>query len=176
MWFRSEGTCKAKSWIDEKHIGITGCSYGGFETMWLITRSDDLFAAAFAEVGCSDMTLEFFNEPDLTLGNYGRIGATPWEKPELYIENSPIYFANKIKTPLGLMNNNQDAICPLPQGIEMFLALRQLDKPVWLLQYENQGHGVGHSFDKTDIEVTDYRKRYQEFLIIFKKEPQRHPG
>jgi dipeptidyl aminopeptidase/acylaminoacyl peptidase len=71
-----------------------------------------------------------------------RIGGTLWEKPLHYLENSPLFYAPKINTPLLIMHNDKDGAVPWYQGIEMFVALRRLNKPVWLLNYNGEIHNL----------------------------------
>ncbi|MEA3451384.1 MAG: prolyl oligopeptidase family serine peptidase, partial [Bacteroidota bacterium] len=71
-----------------------------------------------------------------------RIGGTLWDKPLQYIENSPIFYAPKINTPLLIRHDDNDGAVPWYQGIELFVALRRLNKPVWLLNYNGQPHNL----------------------------------
>jgi dipeptidyl aminopeptidase/acylaminoacyl peptidase len=80
-----------------------------------------------------------------------RIGGTLWEKPMLFIENSPIFFADKVQTPVLMMHNDGDDAVPWYQGIEFYMALRRLSKPVWMLNYNGQGHGLSQRQDRTDL-------------------------
>jgi dipeptidyl aminopeptidase/acylaminoacyl peptidase len=80
-----------------------------------------------------------------------RIGATLWERPDLYIENSPVLKADKVTTPLLMMNNKADSDVPFPQGVEMFTALRRLGKKAWMLQYDGEDHMV---FDNAAQDLT----------------------
>jgi dipeptidyl aminopeptidase/acylaminoacyl peptidase len=88
-----------------------------------------------------------------------RLGGTLWEKPLLYIENSPLFYADQIGTPLLMMHNDQDGAVPWYQGIELFLAMRRLDKPVWLLNYNNEGHNM-----KDRENTLDYHMRMEQFF------------
>ena len=71
-----------------------------------------------------------------------RIGETLWEAPIKYIENSPLFYADKINTPLLIMSNDGDGAVPWYQGIELYTALRRLSKPVWLLNYNGDEHNL----------------------------------
>ena len=71
-----------------------------------------------------------------------RIGATLWEQPMRFIENSPIFMADRVQTPLLMLHNDQDDAVPWYQGIEYFLALRRLGKEVYLLNYNGEFHGL----------------------------------
>jgi dipeptidyl aminopeptidase/acylaminoacyl peptidase len=149
-----------KGFVDAKHIGVQGHSWGGYQTAYLVTRSN-LFAAAEAGAPVVNMisayggirwgtglSRMFQYEKSQT-----RIGGSLWEKPMLYIENSPIFFADKVQTPLLMMHNDGDGAVPWYQGIEMYMALRRLNKPVWMLNYNGQGHGLTQRQDKIDLAI-----------------------
>lgn len=150
----------AKGFVDEKHIGVQGHSWGGYQTAYLITRTN-LFAAAEAGAPVANMVSAYGGirwESGLSRmfqyeKSQTRIGGSLWEKPMNFIENSPIFFANKINTPLLMMHNDGDGAVPWYQGIEYYMALRRLNKPVWLLNYNGQGHGLTQRQDKTDFAI-----------------------
>ncbi len=150
----------AKGFVDEKHVGVQGHSWGGYQTAYLITRTD-LFAAAEAGAPVSNMVSAYggirWESGVSRMFQYektqSRIGGTLWEKPMNYIENSPIFYANKIKTPLLMMHNDADGAVPWYQGIEFYMALRRLGQPVWMLNYNGQGHGLTQRQDKTDFSI-----------------------
>ncbi|MDP4260485.1 MAG: prolyl oligopeptidase family serine peptidase [Bacteroidota bacterium] len=138
---------KKQRWVDNTHLGIEGHSFGGFETNYIISHSN-VFAAACTASGASDMISLYGSGAAGGFSQYheemqqGRMGKSLWEVPNLYIDNSPILFANRIKTPLLLMNNRDDSSIPFSQGVEMFTALRRLGKKVWMLEYPGSGHVV----------------------------------
>ena len=88
-----------------------------------------------------------------------RIGATLWQKPQLYIENSPLFHLDKVTTPLVIMHNDADGAVPWYQGIELFTAMRRLGKKVWMFNYNGQGHGLTQRQD-----MKDYHIRMQQFF------------
>jgi dipeptidyl aminopeptidase/acylaminoacyl peptidase len=105
----------------------------------------------------------YTDSPRLGVGNIhapeksqNRIGATLWQQPQKYIEHSAIMFADRIKTPLLLITGEQDSNVPARQAMEMYYALRRLEKDVTWVQYINGGHGMPAS---TVEEVKDFRKR-----------------
>jgi|SRR5579859_1749701 len=137
-----------RGYIDSGKIGLQGTSFGGFETNYIIAHTN-MFAAAMSSSGMTD----FVSIYGSIIGNGSsrqrqyelyrdRMGATLWQIPDLYIENSPVLRANLITTPLLMMANKNDADVPYQQGIELFTALRRLRKKVWMLQYDGQGHGL----------------------------------
>ncbi|HEY4061119.1 MAG TPA: prolyl oligopeptidase family serine peptidase [Puia sp.] len=162
-------------YIDAKHMGIQGHSFGGFETNYLVTHTH-LFAAAAEAAGKADYindygslmygyggagsSSQFFNE----IGQ-GRIGATLWERQDLYIKNSPILRANHVTTPLLMMHNKRDGSVPFSQAIEFFTDLRRLRKRVWLLQYDEGTHTISEKRD-----ARDYTIRLCQFFDHYLKE------
>jgi dipeptidyl aminopeptidase/acylaminoacyl peptidase len=91
-----------------------------------------------------------------------RIGGSLWEKPLRYIENSPIFWADKIETPLLMMHNDQDTAVPWEQGIELFVALRRLGKPAWLINYNAEPH-----WPTTLANMRDWTRRMQQFFDYY---------
>jgi dipeptidyl aminopeptidase/acylaminoacyl peptidase len=88
-----------------------------------------------------------------------RIGKTLWEAPMRYIENSPLFMADRVKTPLLMLHNDQDDAVPWYQGIEYYLALRRLGKEVYLLNYNGELHGL-----RRKATQRDYTMRMQQFF------------
>lgn len=158
------------TWVDATKMGIQGHSFGGFETNYIVTHTN-LFAAAMSASGMSDLISDYGDlwqrSGDSKKGwaelDQGRIGATLWQRPDLYIKNSPIFCADKVTTPLLMMNNKGDRGVAFAQGVEFFTALRRLGKIVWMLQYDNGGHSV---FDK---EALDYTIRMTQFFNHYLK-------
>ena len=93
-----------------------------------------------------------------------RIGRNLWEAPQLYIANSPVFYADRVKTPLLIMHNDEDGAVPWYQGIEMFMALRRLHKPVWMLQYNGEAHNIRARKNRKDITI-----RLQQFFDHYLK-------
>jgi dipeptidyl aminopeptidase/acylaminoacyl peptidase len=143
----------SKSFVDIKKIGIMGHSFGGFETNYIITHSD-LFAAAVSSAGISDLISDYsypMNQMLLEISQL-RMGNTLWGDKAGYLENTPILCADKITTPLLLFHNKSDTAVPFNQSVEFFTALRRLNKMVWLIQYDGEGHSVSsreNIYDRT---------------------------
>lgn len=154
--------------VNPKKIGLQGQSWGGYQTAWLITQTD-MYAAAMAGAPVSNMTSAYGGIRWATgmsrMWQYehsqSRIGGTLWDKPLLYIENSPLFHAPKINTPLLMMHNDNDGAVPWYQGIEMFVALRRLDKPVWMLNYNGEPHNLSA---KSWANRLDLSKRMFQFF------------
>ncbi|MBO9571395.1 MAG: prolyl oligopeptidase family serine peptidase [Chitinophagaceae bacterium] len=158
-----------RSYIDSTRLGIQGHSFGAMQTNGIITQSN-LFAAAAEMAGTSDymssyLTLvgeegkESVHKQDHP---QGRMGATPWERPDLYRRGSAVVNADKVTTPLFIVHNHKDESINFRQGVEMYMALRRLGKPCWLLQYDNGNHILGDKADALDytIRLTQYFDHY----------------
>jgi dipeptidyl aminopeptidase/acylaminoacyl peptidase len=138
-----------KGYVDEKAIGINGQSWGGYQIAYMITQTNR-FKAAVAGAPVSNMFSAYSGIrwgsglPRQFQYEHGqsRIGATPWEAPLKFMENSPVFAADRVTTPLLMIHNDQDDAVPWYQGIEYFLALRRLNKEVYMLNYNGQPHNL----------------------------------
>lgn len=155
-----------QGFVDRERIGVQGHSWGGYQIAWMITRTN-LFAAAEAGAPVANMTSAYggirWGTGMSRMFQYertqSRIGGTLWDAPLLYIENSPLFALDKVQTPLLMMHNDEDTAVPWEQGIELFVALRRLDKPVWLLNYNGEPHGLTRDANRRDWAV-----RMQQFF------------
>jgi dipeptidyl aminopeptidase/acylaminoacyl peptidase len=154
-----------KSFIDAKRMGLQGHSFGAYEVNYIITRTT-LFSAAASAAGPSDLVSQYGALMIKTLvgQNFAefsqtRMGVTLWKNPQAYINNSPLFGADKIQTPLLMMHNQQDYSVGWPQAVEFFTALRRLEKRVWLLEYDNGFHVL---YDEKD--QRDYTTRLAQFF------------
>jgi dipeptidyl aminopeptidase/acylaminoacyl peptidase len=162
---------KKNNWVNGEKIGIQGQSWGGYQVAHLITRTN-MYAAAWAGAPVVNMFSAYggirwgsgMNRQFQYEKTQSRIGATIWEKPELYIENSPLFKMPNVQTPVAIMANDADGAVPWYQGIEMFTALRRLNKPVWLLVYNNEDHNLVQRQNRKDISI-----REQQFFDHFLK-------
>lgn len=156
-------------YVDSTKMGLQGHSFGGFQTNYIITHTDR-FAAACSAAGFTNFVSAYGSIIGSGYSRQGqyelyrdRIGASLWERPDLYLENSPVLNIDKIKTPLLLMHNMEDNDVPAGQGIELFTGMRRMGKVVYFLQYEGQGHSI---FDKPAL---DYNTRMLEFFSYYLK-------
>ncbi|QLE01597.1 S9 family peptidase [Galbibacter sp. BG1] len=137
------------SFIDSDRLALQGQSWGGYQTAYIITKTNK-FAAAMAGAPVSNMTSAYggirWGSGMSRMFQYehtqSRIGGTLWDEFDLYVENSPLFKAPEITTPLLMMHNDNDGAVPWYQGIEFFVALRRLDKPVWMLSYNDEPHNL----------------------------------
>ncbi|MCI0523114.1 MAG: prolyl oligopeptidase family serine peptidase, partial [Bacteroidales bacterium] len=136
-----------RGFVDEKHIGAQGHSWGGYQVAYLATRTS-LFAAIESGAPVVNMYSAYggirwgtgLSRSFQYEHTQSRIGASIWEAPHLYWENSPLFAIDKIETPILIMANDMDDAVPWYQGIEFFIAMRRLGKPAWLLNYNGEPH------------------------------------
>ena len=149
-------------YVDSTKIGIQGQSWGGYQVAYLITKTK-LFAAAWAGAPVANMTSAYggirwesgLNRQFQYEKQQSRIGASLWDKPQLYIENSPLFHLPNVQTPLAIMHNDADGAVPWYQGIELFTGLRRLGKPVWLLNYNGEAHNLLERRNRKDIQIRE---------------------
>lgn len=160
-----------KGFVNEQAIGIQGHSWGGYQIAYMVTQTNRFKAAApGALVG--NMTSAYSG---IRWGtglprqyqyehSQSRIGGNLWEQPMRFIENSPIFHAPRVQTPILMLHNDQDDAVPWYQGIEYYLALRRLGKEVYLFNYNGEFHGLRRRQNQKD-----YTRRMQEFFDHFLK-------
>ncbi|MFA6771011.1 MAG: prolyl oligopeptidase family serine peptidase, partial [Bacteroidales bacterium] len=146
--------------VNPKKIGAQGHSWGGYQVAYLATRTN-LFAAIESGAPVVNMFSAYggirwgsgLNRSFQYEHQQSRIGATPWESPLRYIENSPLFTMDKVTTPILIMHNDKDGHVPWYQGIEYFIALKRLRKPVWMLNYSGEVHWPQKLKNKADFQI-----------------------
>ena len=154
---------------DPDGIGLHGHSWSGYQTAFVITQTD-IFSAAVAGAPVSNMTSAYSG---IRWGSglarqmqyeqqQSRIGGSLWEYPERYIENSPVFFADRIQAPLLIQFGDEDGAVPWYQGIELYLAMRRLQKDCIFLQYRGEPHHLRKYPNKLDysIKMKEYFDHY----------------
>ncbi len=149
-----------EGFIDPERIGAQGHSWGGYQVAYLATRTD-MFAAIESGAPVVNMFSAYggirwwsgLNRSFQYEHTQSRIGATMWESPLRYIENSPLFTMDKVTTPILIMHNDEDGHVPWYQGIEYFVALRRLQKPVWMLNYTGEPHWPQKLKNKRDFQI-----------------------
>ena len=132
----------AHDYVDAAKIGCIGASYGGFMTMYLQTRTD-LFATAISHAGISSLT-GYWGKGwwGYAYSGIASRNSFPWNNPELYTEQSPVFAADKIQTPLLLLTGDADTNVPPEQSHTMYTALKLLGKEVELITVEGEDHWI----------------------------------
>jgi dipeptidyl aminopeptidase/acylaminoacyl peptidase len=156
----------ARGFVDPKRVGTAGQSWGGYQTAYMITQTN-VFAAAFAGAPVANMTSAYGGirwESGLARAfqyekTQSRIGGSMWQYPLRFIENSPLFFTDRIETPVLIMANDADGAVPWYQGIEWFVALKRFGKEAYLLNYNNDGHNPRKRANQKDVD-----RRMQEFF------------
>jgi dipeptidyl aminopeptidase/acylaminoacyl peptidase len=160
-----------RGFVNEKAIGIQGHSWGGYQIAYMVTRTNR-FRAAAAGAPVADMISAYDGirwGPGIPRQfqyerTQSRIGGSIWEYPLRYIENSPIFAADRVNTPLLMIHNDADDAVPWYQGIEYYLALRRLGKEVYLFTYNGEPHGLRRRANQKD-----YAMRLQTFFDYYLK-------
>ncbi|MDP4256007.1 MAG: prolyl oligopeptidase family serine peptidase, partial [Bacteroidota bacterium] len=160
---------KTLPYVDGKHLGLQGHSFGGWETNYLVTHTNE-FAAAVSSAGPTDWVSSYGDTmPDGSsrqnfIENTQGMWPSLWEHPDYFIPNSPLFYADKVTTPLMMVANKRDHNVQFTQGLEFFTALRRLGKKAWMLQYDREGHGEGDQ-----PECLDYLLRSTQFFDHYLK-------
>ncbi len=134
--------CEDHPYINKEKIGCMGASYGGFMTQYLQTVTD-IFAAAVSHAGIANHTSYWgegywgYNYSEVSMAN-----SYPWSHKQLYVDQSPLFNADKIHTPLLLLHGNADTNVPLIESLQMFTALKLLGREVALVEVEGQNHHI----------------------------------
>jgi dipeptidyl aminopeptidase/acylaminoacyl peptidase len=160
-----------KGFVDEKAIGIQGHSWGGYQIAYMITQTNR-FRAVEAGAPVSNMTSAYSG---IRWGTglprqfqyektQSRIGVPLFDNPQLYIENSPVFHAARVQTPILILHNDADDAVPWYQGIEYYLALRRLGKEAYMFVYNGEPHGI-----RRRANMKDYTVRMQQFFDHFLK-------
>ncbi|BAV07730.1 Dipeptidyl aminopeptidase/acylaminoacyl peptidase [Filimonas lacunae] len=162
------------NFIDSNKIGLQGHSLGGYETNLIITHSSR-YKAAISASGLSDLIgmatsvwgWSGFPMKDFVENGQPRLGVNLWENREAYLDNSPIFFADKVETPILLMGNRGDFNAPFSMIQGFYIALKSMHKKAWLLQYKDQGHILA-----SKASCQDYTLRMEQFFDYYLKDKQ----
>ncbi len=162
---------------DEDKLGLHGHSWSGYQTAFMVTQTD-IFDAAVSGAPVSNMTSAYSG---IRWGSglarqfqyektQSRIGKTLVEAPLTYIENSPVFYADKITTPMLIMHGDDDGAVPWEQSIELYLAMRRYDKDVIFLQYHNEPHHPQKIENRLDYAIR--MKEYFDYYLKGVGEPE----
>lgn len=156
----------AKGFVDPKRVGITGQSWGGYQSAYLVTVTN-MFAAAVPNATVVNMTSAYGGirwASGLARAfqyehTQSRIGGSLWEYPERFVENSPLFRLDRVTTPVLFMANDNDGAVPWYQGIEFYVAMRRLQKEAYMVTYNGDEHNPTKRANQKDID-----KKMQEFF------------
>jgi len=157
--------------VDPARVGLQGHSWGGYQTAFLVTQTN-AFAAAVAGAPLTNMvsmySLIYKNTGSANQAIFessqGRFLGGYWDNWDAYYRNSPVFFAANVKTPLMILHNDKDGAVDFTQGVEYFNTLRRLGKPVWMLEYVGENHGL-----RKPANMQDYTVRMKEFFDHYLK-------
>ena len=157
--------------VDAKKVGLTGHSWGGYQTSFLVTQTD-MFAAAVAGAPLTNMISMYSLIYKNTGGgngaifeaSQGRFKGGYWDNWDAYYRNSPVFFAKNVKTPLMILHNDKDGAVDFTQGVEYYNTLRRLQKPVIMLEYIGENHGL-----RKPSNMRDYTVRMKEYFDHYLK-------
>lgn len=130
-----------KGYIDEQRMGVTGGSYGGFMTNWLIGHTNR-FSVAVTDRSVTNLASDFGS------GDFGwtfaddELEITPWDDLDRYMQHSPIKYVKNIQTPLLIIHSEQDLRCNIEQAEQLFASLKYLGREVLFVRFEGQSHGL----------------------------------
>jgi dipeptidyl aminopeptidase/acylaminoacyl peptidase len=162
--------------VDSTRLGLQGQSWGGYQTAQLITMTTR-YKAAMAGAPVANMFSAYggirwgsgLNRQFQYERTQSRIGKTIWEAPELYVENSPLFHLPNVRTPLLIMHNDGDGAVPWYQSIELFTGLKRLNKPVWLLNYNEDDHNLMKNANRMDLSIR--MRQFFDFYLNNGTEP-----
>jgi dipeptidyl aminopeptidase/acylaminoacyl peptidase len=152
--------------VDADRVGLHGHSWGGYQTSFLVTQTQ-AFAAAVAGAPLTNMISMYSSiywnsgsgNMSIFESSQGRFTGGYWEAMDAYVRNSPVFFAEDVRTPLIILHNDADGAVDWNQGIEYYSTLRRLGKDVIMLQYEGENHGL-----RKPANMKDYTVRMREFF------------
>ncbi|TDQ09676.1 alpha/beta hydrolase family protein [Pedobacter metabolipauper] len=163
--------------VDEKRVAIHGHSWGGYQTSFLITQTN-IFKAAAAGAPLTNMismySLIYWNSGGTNQAIFeasqGRLTPGYWDNWDAFARNSPVYHIKKVQTPLLLLHNDKDGAVDYTQGIEYYNGLRRLNKPVVMITYRGENHGIAKLPNRKDYAVR--MMEYFDYMLKDKPAPE----
>jgi dipeptidyl aminopeptidase/acylaminoacyl peptidase len=158
---------------DSTRIGIMGQSYGGYSTLAAIVSSST-YAAAVERAGAANLTSMYgsFDDGGRNFGlgwleeGQGAMGGTLWQQRERYIENSPLFYLDRVQTPLLIIHGTSDPTTPLSETGQVFVGLRRLGQIVEYARYAGEGHWEGDWNAANQIDYWERLVRWFETYLI----------
>ena len=160
-----------EGYVDTDNMGLQGHSWGGYQIAYMLTKTNR-FKCAESGAPVVNMVSAYggirWGSGLSRMFQYertqSRLGATLWERPDLYIHNSPVFNLDKMETPVLILHNDNDGAVPWYQGIEYFVGLRRLGKPAWMLNYNGEPHWPVKRENRID-----FNKRMEQFFNHYLK-------
>jgi dipeptidyl aminopeptidase/acylaminoacyl peptidase len=133
-----------KGWVNREKLGITGGSYGGYLTNWIVSHSK-MFAAAVTDRSVVNLYSFYGTSDDYRLIEEDVMVSFPWDRPDRYLAKSPIAYTKNITTPLLIMHSERDFRCRLEQAEQFYAFLRRQDKKVQFIIFPDESHGLSRA-------------------------------
>ena len=131
---------KKKKYINKNRLGVTGGSYGGYMTNWIVGHTNQ-FRAAVTQRSVTDLS-SFMGSSDIGYDDYREFGGFPWTNEAGYKRQSPITYAHKIRTPLLIIHSESDLRCGIEQGEQLYTRLKMLRRTVEFVRFPEEPHGL----------------------------------
>ena len=162
--------------VDSTRMALQGQSWGGYQTAQLVTMTTR-YKAAMAGAPVTNMFSAYggirwgsgMNRQFQYEHTQSRIGYTIWERPDLYIENSPQFHLPNVETPLLIMHNDGDGAVPWYQGIELYTGLKRLGKTTWMLNYNGEEHNLMQNANRIDLSIR--MRQFFDYYLHDKEAP-----
>jgi dienelactone hydrolase len=169
-----------RGFIDRKHVGISGHSWAAYQINYMITKTDR-FRAVEAGAAVANMTSAYggirLESGRVREGQYevgqSRIGATPWERPDLYLENSGLFHIQDIHTPYLTMHNDADNAVPFSQGVEFLTAMRRLHKVAYMFSFNGKPHNLNYTLPADLDDIKYWSVAFDEWFDYWLKDAPR---
>lgn len=130
----------SKKYINKNRMGVTGGSYGGYMTNWIVSHTD-FFRAAVTQRSVTNL-ISFYGSSDFGFDLDREIKGSPWKNHDSWWEMSPIKHVANIKTPLLIIHSEQDLRCPIEQGEQLYISLKKLRRKVEMVRFPEEPHGL----------------------------------
>lgn len=130
--------------VDSNRLGITGGSYGGYMTNWVVGQTDRFRAAVTQRSTANRISTYGTSDMNMTYNDWEFAG-TPYDNPAHYIDRSPLTWVKNVNTPLLIVHSENDLRCPIGQAEELFTALRKLGKTTEFVRFPNESHGLSRA-------------------------------
>jgi dipeptidyl aminopeptidase/acylaminoacyl peptidase len=155
--------CRQHPFVDESRVGCIGASYGGFMTQYLVSMTD-IFACAVSHAGISNHTSYWGNGYwGYSYSEVSMAEKYPWNAKDLYTDQSPLFRADKINTPLLLTHGTADTNVPPMESMQLFTALKLLDRDVAFVQFKDENHWI-ENYERRRLWTSTIMAWFEKYL------------